>query len=95
MGVIGGSVTVGHGTKPGDKKWPDLVFEWIKERYPHPDHHFTNGAVPSVSLSLTDKTYADYIRATGCDYFSACYEKHVNPLSDLYIVETAINDNYV
>ncbi|GFZ51499.1 hypothetical protein JCM24511_09266 [Saitozyma sp. JCM 24511] len=79
LAILGGSVTVGHSLVEGESTWGQILFDWINSTFPHPDHEWTNGAVP----------------ATGTDYFAACYDQHVPRNADLFVVETAINDKYV
>lgn len=26
------------------------IFEWIREKYPHPEHKFSNGAIPASGM---------------------------------------------
>jgi hypothetical protein len=53
--------------------------------------------VPCRAFFLFDWThlFLTNTSATGTDYFAACYDQHVPPDADLFVVETAINDKYV
>ncbi|QRV76772.1 GDSL-like lipase/acylhydrolase family protein [Ceratobasidium sp. AG-Ba] len=83
IGVLGGSVTHGHGAAEG-QRWTDLFFGWWNATYPgvngstfsHEHNVFVNGAVP----------------ATGSEYFSVCALEHIDEEVDLVIIEMAIND---
>lgn len=46
IGVVGGSITVGHGLEKEDKKWPQLLEEGLKRVYPESVVEVRNGAVP-------------------------------------------------
>ncbi|KAJ9121924.1 hypothetical protein QFC24_004506 [Naganishia onofrii] len=84
FGVIGGSVSSGHGLivrGPTDERNGPLnmhkrIFDYLTAKYPHPDHKFTNGAVS----------------ATGSEYFATCFAEHIPEDVDLVMVELAIND---
>ncbi|QRV91601.1 GDSL-like lipase/acylhydrolase family protein [Ceratobasidium sp. AG-Ba] len=47
IGVLGGSVTHGHGAAEG-QRWTDLFFGWWNATYPHEHNVFVNGAVPAT-----------------------------------------------
>ncbi|KAL7421284.1 hypothetical protein Q5752_004169 [Cryptotrichosporon argae] len=81
LAILGGSITAGHSLNftAGEITWSQMLFNWIQERYPHPDHSYVSGAVP----------------ATGVDYFATCYSLHVPIDADLYVLEGAVNDAYV
>ncbi|KAJ9096754.1 hypothetical protein QFC21_005024 [Naganishia friedmannii] len=84
FGVIGGSVSSGHGlivrgptdVKSGPLNLHQRIFEYVTAKYPHPDHKFTNGAVA----------------ATGSQYFATCFAEHIPEDVDLVMIELAIND---
>lgn len=46
IGVIGGSITVGHGLEDDDARWSDLLAESLRRVYPDTDIQVHNGAVP-------------------------------------------------
>ncbi|BEJ13252.1 hypothetical protein CspHIS471_0304260 [Cutaneotrichosporon sp. HIS471] len=76
VGIIGGSVTRGHGVQEHER-WPDQLNGFLKEFYaPKSDIPVINGASP----------------ATGSDYFSYCFALHIPDDVDLVIVELGIND---
>ncbi|BEJ17207.1 hypothetical protein CspHIS471_0606080 [Cutaneotrichosporon sp. HIS471] len=76
VGILGGSITYGHGLQPDDKRYAQLVEEGLRVAFPDAEIVVKNGAVP----------------ATGTDYFSACYKHHVPEDADLFILEGAVND---
>lgn len=76
VGVIGGSITKGHGVYASER-WPDVLREFLIEFYvPKSDIPVINGAAP----------------ATGSDYFSFCFALHIPEDVDLVIVELGVND---
>ncbi|KLT40754.1 hypothetical protein CC85DRAFT_142686 [Cutaneotrichosporon oleaginosum] len=76
VGIIGGSVTAGHGVQDNER-WPLLLHEFFKAFYaPKTDIPVINGASP----------------ATGSDYFSFCFALHIPTDVDLVIVELGVND---
>ncbi|BEI94098.1 uncharacterized protein CcaverHIS019_0605570 [Cutaneotrichosporon cavernicola] len=76
VGILGGSITYGHGLQPEDKRYSQLIEEGLRVAFPDAEIVVKNGAVP----------------ATGTDYFSACYKHHVPEDADLFILEGAVND---
>ncbi|CAK9784167.1 hypothetical protein CC85DRAFT_281824 [Cutaneotrichosporon oleaginosum] len=76
IGVLGGSITFGHGLHNEDKRYAQLVQEGLAAAFPDAEIVVQNGAVP----------------ATGTDYFAACYKHHVPADADLFILEGAVND---
>ncbi|KAJ9121925.1 hypothetical protein QFC24_004507 [Naganishia onofrii] len=84
FGVIGGSVSAGHGLivrgptneRSGPLNMHKRIFDNLTAKYPHPDHKFTNGAVA----------------ATGSEYFATCFAEHIPEDVDLVMIELAIND---
>ena len=47
--ALGGSVTKGHGPANPENSWVNRFFGWVNETFPHPQHQFTNQAIPAVS----------------------------------------------
>lgn len=47
IGVLGGSVTHGHGAVHPEL-WTDIFFSWWNATYPHEENVFVNGAVPAT-----------------------------------------------
>jgi hypothetical protein len=45
IAVVGGSITFGHGLKHGDKTWPTLIQDRLRELYPDVQIEVANGAV--------------------------------------------------
>jgi hypothetical protein len=66
VAALGGSVTRGHGGGPfaGERKlghpgsWSRLVYDYIKARWPHPDHAYANGAVPATGARACGGAHA-------------------------------------
>ncbi|ODO02850.1 hypothetical protein I350_05691 [Cryptococcus amylolentus CBS 6273] len=95
-GVIGGSVSSGHGIDllPGWK--PDqstnlhrIIFDRIDHLYPAP-----NGAVTGKNGRAEGmNSYVNGAQgASGSQYFSLCYREHLPEDMDVVFVELAIND---
>ncbi|KAF8587434.1 hypothetical protein K439DRAFT_1407534 [Ramaria rubella] len=77
IGVLGGSVTKGHGLPHNSvENWTVKFLEAWKALFPQSKTTLINGAVP----------------ATGSDYLSMCFGEHIDEDVDLVIVELLIND---
>ncbi|TXT15551.1 hypothetical protein VHUM_00054 [Vanrija humicola] len=76
IGVMGGSLTFGHGLSKGDTTYPILLEQRLKKVFPNAKIKVVNGAIP----------------ATGTDYFQACYRHHVPGDADMFVLEAAVND---
>lgn len=76
VGIIGGSITWGHGADPGKTDWAARVFQWVNATFPGAKHRFVNGAIPAAPSS----------------YFSMCYAWHVPEDADLVFLEFNVND---
>lgn len=76
IGVIGGSISVGHALTNRNDKWPVRFSESWKKLFPKSETTLVNGAVP----------------ATGSSYMSMCFGEHIDNDVDLVIIELAIND---
>ncbi|CCO27835.1 hypothetical protein BN14_01823 [Rhizoctonia solani AG-1 IB] len=48
IGVLGGSVTAGHGVLHPEY-WTDMFFDWWNTTFPHEKNIFINGAVPATT----------------------------------------------
>ncbi|QRW05670.1 capsule structure designer protein [Ceratobasidium sp. AG-Ba] len=48
IGVLGGSVTAGHGVLHPEY-WTDIFFDWWNTTFPHENNVFINGAVPATT----------------------------------------------
>jgi hypothetical protein len=81
VGIIGGSVTLGHGVNDEDN-WSVLYGGWLegelREIAGRNDIHVQvqNGAVPAVESN----------------YFTACWKEHLDEDLDMVIIEMSIND---
>ncbi|GJJ16093.1 hypothetical protein Clacol_010372 [Clathrus columnatus] len=76
IGVLGGSVTKGHGLRTQSDNWTNKFLEAWKGLFPNSQTELYNGAVP----------------ATGSDYLSVCFGEHLDEDVDLVLIELAIND---
>ena len=76
VGIVGGSVSVGHGARSNRESWSGLMFDAIAARFPNPRHRYLNGAVG----------------ACGSSYFEACVDWHVPMDADVVFLEFAVND---
>jgi len=76
IGVLGGSVSRGHGLGQEHFKWLRRFETAWKELFPKSKTTMINGAVA----------------ATGSDYFSMCFGEHIPEDVDLVLVELLIND---
>ncbi|KAF8511952.1 hypothetical protein BU17DRAFT_54299 [Hysterangium stoloniferum] len=76
IGVLGGSVSKGHGLTRENFKWLRRFEAAWKELFPKSETTMINGAVA----------------ATGSDYFSMCFGEHIPEDVDLVLVELLIND---
>ncbi|KIJ41190.1 hypothetical protein M422DRAFT_255694 [Sphaerobolus stellatus SS14] len=77
IGILGGSVTKGHGLRRNQvENWTARFLEAWKALFPNSQTVLINGAVP----------------ATGSDYYSVCFGEHIDNDVDLVIVELMIND---
>ncbi|KIJ25849.1 hypothetical protein M422DRAFT_38440 [Sphaerobolus stellatus SS14] len=80
IGVLGGSVTNGHGLKQNKvENWTARYLKAWKALFPRSETVLINGAVP----------------ATGSGYFSMCWGEHIEEDMDLIIIELAINDQRI
>ncbi|KAM0789618.1 hypothetical protein ACM66B_000424 [Microbotryomycetes sp. NB124-2] len=78
IGVIGGSVSFGHGIWPehGEESWVQRFHRMFKQIFPNTE--IENGSMP----------------ATGSEFFSLCWDAKIHNDADLYLVELEINDVY-
>lgn len=79
VGVLGGSVTKGHGLTNPDQNWTFKLLDQLRMLLPMSEIELVNGAVP----------------ATGTDYFSMCFQVHIPEDVDLVIIELSINDQRI
>jgi hypothetical protein len=81
MGVLGGSVTAGHGVQEDDQ-WPVLYGAYLQAKLREVTGRkdvtvsVQNGAVPAVESN----------------YFTSCWMEHLDEDLDLVVIEMAIND---
>ncbi|KIJ41191.1 hypothetical protein M422DRAFT_209303 [Sphaerobolus stellatus SS14] len=76
IGVIGGSISVGHGLTRFEDKWSIRFSEEWKQFFPNSKTTLVNGAVPATSSS----------------YMSMCFGEHIDEDVDLVVVELSLND---
>lgn len=76
IGVLGGSVTKGHGLTNPNQNWTFKLLDQLRKLLPMSEIELVNGAVP----------------ATGTDYFSMCFQVHIPQDVDIVIIELSIND---
>ncbi|BEI80571.1 hypothetical protein CcaverHIS002_0111000 [Cutaneotrichosporon cavernicola] len=93
MGVIGGSVSAGHGMDRSKEYMQSIMhqvlFDYLNSKFP--------SAQPAVDGRHTKNSNRNVYwngaqRARGSDYFSFCASLHLNTDVDLVIVELAVND---
>ncbi|WWC65459.1 uncharacterized protein I303_108077 [Kwoniella dejecticola CBS 10117] len=96
VGVIGGSVSKGHGLDAPDGDHPHtprnlnrIIFDHLNERYPNP-----NGISTGKSgLAEGKNTFVNGAQGgMGSDYFSLCFNEHIPDEVDLVLIELGIND---
>ncbi|GAA5968700.1 hypothetical protein JCM8115_003687 [Rhodotorula mucilaginosa] len=90
IGVLGGSVSLGHGTDPDSgqrnkygavppaEQWHQFVLRYIQQTFPATEHEFRLGA-----KAATDSTF-----------FEWCWSSLIGTDLDLVMVEMAVNDDY-
>ena len=76
IGVLGGSISVGHGLLRHEDKWSMRFTENWKNLFPRSETTLVNGAVPATSSS----------------YMSLCFGEHIDDDVDLVIIELSLND---
>ncbi|KAK4054321.1 hypothetical protein OIO90_003554 [Microbotryomycetes sp. JL221] len=78
IGVIGGSVSHGHGIWPqrGEESWVERFVRTFRQQFPNTE--IENGSMP----------------ATASEWFSLCWDSKIDNDADLYLVELEINDVY-
>lgn len=76
IGVLGGSVTKGHGLTNYAYNWTVKLLQQLRKLLPVTQIELVNGAVP----------------ATGSDYYSMCFGEHIPDDVDIVIIELAVND---
>ncbi|EJT99476.1 hypothetical protein DACRYDRAFT_23620 [Dacryopinax primogenitus] len=76
MGVIGGSVSAGHGVKQNETFHARILQQWNNNFFNHRRNTMIDSSKP----------------ATGSDYFSLCFREMLPDNVDLVFVELSIND---
>ncbi|KZO90812.1 hypothetical protein CALVIDRAFT_602699 [Calocera viscosa TUFC12733] len=76
MGVIGGSVSAGHGVKPNETFHYRILQQWNTNFFNHRRNSMIDSSKP----------------ATGSDYFSLCFREMLPDNVDLVLVELSVND---
>lgn len=79
IGVLGGSVTKGHGLTNHAHNWTAKLLNQLSKLLPMTQIELVNGAVP----------------ATGSDYYSMCFGEHIPEDVDIVIIELAVNDQRI
>ena len=82
MGISGGSITIGTGTKTfNEDGFFGRIVSWINATYPHRDHKFVNGGMGGSTSG----------------YMAQCIERYLPSLSDMDIIflEFDLQDPYV
>lgn len=82
VGISGGSITIGTGTKTfNEDGFFGRIVSWINATYPHPDHKFVNGGMGGSTSG----------------YMAQCIERYLPSLSDMDIIflEFDLQDPYV
>ncbi|KAG8691911.1 CRISPR-associated endonuclease/helicase Cas3 [Ceratobasidium sp. 423] len=60
IGVLGGSVTAGHGVLHPEY-WTDIFFDWWNTTFPHEKNVFVNGAVPATTTEYYSACALEHI----------------------------------
>ncbi|KZT55616.1 hypothetical protein CALCODRAFT_343313 [Calocera cornea HHB12733] len=76
MGVIGGSVSAGHGVKPNETFHYRILQQWNANFFNHRRNAMIDSSKP----------------ATGSDYFSLCFREMLPDNVDIVFVELSVND---
>ncbi|GAA5974925.1 hypothetical protein JCM21900_006490, partial [Sporobolomyces salmonicolor] len=89
IGVLGGSVSLGHGTHPVtgqrnqygavpyEQQWHQVVYQYLNQTFPH-SHTFLMGAKA----------------ATASDFLQWCWATLIGTELDLVMIEMAVNDEF-
>ncbi|KZS87480.1 hypothetical protein SISNIDRAFT_535850 [Sistotremastrum niveocremeum HHB9708] len=97
IGILGGSVSVGHSVdNPGDK-WQAIYAQWWRDTFFQDEYLHAHSAEDEQEgladevvewVQLVDGSMAD----TQSDYLQSCYLEHIDEDVDLVLVELGIND---
>ncbi|KAJ3985709.1 hypothetical protein F5890DRAFT_1552916 [Lentinula detonsa] len=84
IGIIGGSVSKGHGLTDRRNNWSHIYAEYIRETFASS----TSSDVANVEVELINGS----VGATVSEYMETCFREHIPEDVDLVIIELAIND---
>lgn len=91
IGILGGSVSAGHGVFDKSERWHGIYAQWWRDTF-FRDHLIDDdgdeGGDGEEWVRLVDGS----IPATTSDYLQSCYMEHLEEDVDLVVVELAIND---
>lgn len=93
IGVIGASVTVGHGI--GDHQtWVNRWFEGFQEQFPKA--RLINGAAPAMTCTWLPSLFPAPVLTSfpfPASFYAYCFKTMVPEPADLYLVEMDVNDD--
>ncbi|KAJ3786705.1 hypothetical protein GGU10DRAFT_418738 [Lentinula aff. detonsa] len=84
IGIIGGSVSKGHGLTDRRNNWSHIYAEYIRETFASS----TSSDAANVEVELINGS----VGATVSEYMETCFREHIPEDVDLVIIELAIND---
>ncbi|KAJ4471886.1 hypothetical protein C8J55DRAFT_155525 [Lentinula edodes] len=84
IGIIGGSVSKGHGLRDHRLNWSYLYAEYIREIFAKS----TSADAANIEVELINGS----VGATISQYMETCFREHIPEDVDLVIIELAIND---
>ncbi|KAJ3876343.1 hypothetical protein F5051DRAFT_411844 [Lentinula edodes] len=84
IGIVGGSVSKGHGLKDRRDNWSYIYAEYIRETFAQA----TSSNASNVEVELINGS----VSGTITQYMETCYREHIPEDVDLVIIELAIND---
>ncbi|GAW09144.1 capsule structure designer protein [Lentinula edodes] len=84
IGIIGGSVSKGHGLTDRRHNWSHIYAEYIRETFAKS----TSSDAANVEVELINGS----VGATVSEYMETCFSEHIPKDVDLVIIELAIND---
>ncbi|KZS87475.1 hypothetical protein SISNIDRAFT_553158 [Sistotremastrum niveocremeum HHB9708] len=95
IGILGGSVSAGHGVPEKSDVWHAIYAQWWRDTFFANDRYrglsSGNSSTPGSKVEMV--TLQDgAVRAIESDYFQTCFSEHIDEDVDLVVVELAIND---
>ncbi|KAJ4470799.1 hypothetical protein J3R30DRAFT_3530589 [Lentinula aciculospora] len=84
IGIIGGSVSKGHGLRAHKFNWSSIYAEYIRETFAQS----TSADAANIEVELINGA----VGATISQYMETCFREHIPEDVDLVIIELAIND---